>query len=311
MKSLKYAVIALLIVTICKKSVPSETETRLNKSELAQKTFEIQQKQETKPEKTPVQKNSYAQKRYHKRYRSTVKKYNPDTKIATVDNIYVGVYEYKQLGTPPNVMIPAMVPFGTITQKPLKKGAPIIAGKLDIKTLWGIPVIGQRLPIKELDKNFTLGYLWTDQDATMGIAQMNSGDTFVGVKSSHQPNYVSPGNYGPGGTGPAWTWYTQDEAHDLMQKYRIEQPSMINVKEIGIAKINRQRYKLYGIQLPHLDHAPTEQVTLPLSRPESMSPTSLNESKKLFYERLNQEEIKKIHPVILSLLAKNWLDNKK
>ncbi len=145
-----------------------------------------------------------------------------------------------------------MVPFGTITEKDIPQNKQLLGGKINITTLWGIPVYGHRKPIKESEKNLTIGYLWLSQDTIFGIAQMNDGKTFVGVIDDHQPNYIVTGRPHVGKTGPVWTWYSNKDIKDLKIKYGIPTPSLSTVKDIGIAKINRQRYKLYGIQLPEI-----------------------------------------------------------
>ena len=107
-----------------------------------------------------------------------------------------------------------MVPFGTIAQKKSKK-IEDPDNKLNITTLWGIPVHGHRKPIKESEQNLTIGYLWLNQDSIFGVAQMNDGKTFVGVIDDHQPNYIKTEKHELGKTGPTWTWYTEDDSKNL------------------------------------------------------------------------------------------------
>ncbi|MBI2345001.1 hypothetical protein HYV10_02940 [Candidatus Dependentiae bacterium] len=303
MKSLKYALIGLLIVTVCKKLVPNEPK-------LDEQSHTIQNLSATLPVKNHRNRHNDRDKRHKKRFRSTVKKYNPDTKTAQVDNIYVGVYEYKQATTPPNITIPAMVPFGTITKKQSsKKNILTEENRFNITTLWGIPVHGHRKPIKESERNLTIGYLWLNQDSIFGIAQMTDGKTFVGVIDDHQPNYINTEKPRPGKTGPVWTWYTGEDSKDLQEKYGILKPSFKAVKEIGIAKINRQRYKLYGIEIPNLDLVPNVSSR---NTYNSFSPMLTNSLKfnslrqNPFGLQGTKDNSKIIHPLILSLLAKNW-----
>lgn len=311
MKSLKYIIISILIVTICKKATPSDVNKIDNQATVTTETLDNQFSL-IEPDKKHKNRHSDRDKQHKKRYRSTVKSYNNDTKIARIDNLYVGVYEYTKAVTPPNITIPAMVPFGTITEKQSKKKEALTGKKLQITTLWGIPVYGHRKPIKESEKNLTIGYLWLNQDLIFGIAQMTDGKTFVGVIDDHQPNYIDTGKHHLGKTGPVWTWYSEEDFQDLQEKYGIEKPSSSNVKEIGVAKINRQRYKLYGIELPNLDLITPSINTWTnnsfTTKPETFN--NLNSPKKFSFNSLysNQETASEIHPLILSLLSKNWLN---
>lgn len=307
MKALKYAIISLLIITTCKRLTPSDQINNQN-NEIIKETMIEKSKKE--PKKISKNRHNDRDIQHKKRYRSTVKKYNSDTKIARTDNLYVGVYEYNKATTPPDITIPAMVPFGTIKKKPYQEDSKLVGRKFNITTLWGIPVHGHRKPIKESEKNLTIGYLWLNQDSIFGVAQMNDGKTFIGVIDDHQPNYIKTQQHELGKTGPIWTWYTEDDSKNLIETYGISKPSLSNVKEIGLAKINRQRYKLYGIQIPNLDHIALEnQKTLPVFASNFMKTTSSHEQKTNFFNlQKNNDAQQSMHPLILSLLAKSWYD---
>ncbi len=300
MKALKYVIISLLLVSVFKKTVPSQEEatvTNSNSVSIGLKHNKHSDREETK-------------KQHKKRYRSTVKKYNPDKKTATANNVYVGVEEHSQATTPPNVIIPAMVPFGTITEKHTPKEKQLLGGKINITTLWGVPVHGHRKPIKETEQNLTIGYLWINQDSIFGIAQMNDGKTFIGVIDDHIPNYIKTDSVRHKKTDMVWNWYTPTDITDLKEKYGIEAPSLETVKEIGTAKINRQRYKLYGLRLPNLNDYNSKTITsAPLLFNSKMN--YFNTQKSNLLSLHNNEPTEDIHPLILNYLAKNWFNKNK
>jgi hypothetical protein len=291
-------IISLLVLSIFKRTIPSSEEAIVTDS---------------KPIQTGLKNTRHSdrdietKKQHEKRYRSTVKKYNPDKKTATVNNVYVGVEEHSRATTPPNVIIPAMVPFGTITEKHTPKEKQLLGGKINITTLWGVPVYGHRKPIKETEQNLTIGYLWLNQDSIFGIAQMNDGKTFVGVIDDHQPNYIKTASTHKK-TGLVWDWYTHNDVTDLKEKYGVAAPSSETVKEIGIAKINRQRYKLYGLRLPNLDaHAALT------SAPDLFTSKMnyFNNQRPNLFNLHNNPPTEEIHPLILNYLAKNWFNKNK
>lgn len=298
MKSLKYVVISLLILSIFKRTVPSSDEAIVTNPKLTETTLKNVKHSDRDTE---------TKKQHKKRYRSTVKKYNPDKKTATANIVYVGVEEHSQATTPPNVIIPSMVPFGTITEKHTPKEKQLLGGKINITTLWGIPVYGHRKPIKETEQNLTIGYLWLNQDSIFGIAQMNDGKTFVGVIDDHMPNYIKTDSTHKK-TGLVWEWYTSKDVSDLKEKYGIKMPTLETVTEIGIAKINRQRYKLYGLKLPNLDDYSSKIIEQ--SSP-SLFTSKMYHKPSLFNLHNINEKTEEIHPLILSYLTKNWFNKNK
>jgi hypothetical protein len=301
MKSLKYVVISLLILSIFKKTVPAAQEAVVTNSESVQTGLK-----NTKHSDREIE----TKKQHKKRYRSTIKKYSPDKKTATVDNVYVGVEEHGQATTPPNSIVPAMVPFGTITEKHTPKEKQLLGGKINITTLWGVPVYGHRKPIKETERNLTIGYLWLNQDSILGIAQMNDGKTFVGVMDDHMPNYIKTDAVSHKKTGLVWDWYTHQDITDLQEKYGVEIPGPTTVKEIGMAKINRQRYKLYGLKLPDFNDYKSKIVTA-ASNSFTSKMNLLNSQKPNLFNLHGNEPTEEIHPLILNYLAKHWFNKNK
>lgn len=301
MKSLKYVIISLLIISIFKRTTPSPEEATVGNSE------PITTLKHVKHSDREIE----TKKQHKKRYRSTIKKYNPDKKTATVNNVYVGVEEHSQATTPPNIIIPAMVPFGTITEKHTSKEKQLLGGKIHITTLWGIPVYGHRKPIKEPEHGITIGYLWLNQDLIFGIAQMNDGKTFVGVIDDHQPNYIQNDDTHKK-TGLVWDWYTHQDIAELKEKYGVEAPSFNTVREIGIAKINRQRYKLYGLRLPDIhDYKPKSEnnkTTAPISDLFASKMNYYNSQRPNLFSLSKSQPTEEIHPLILNYLAKNWFN---
>ena len=313
MKSLKYVIISLLLISIFKKTTPSQSELTAEDT--------IVTNSEPVPSKLKSVRHSdrdnETKKQHKKRYRSTVKKYNFEKKTATTNTVYVGVEEYNQATTPPNITIPAMVPFGTISEHRTPQEKQLLGGKIHITTLWGIPVYGHRKPIKETEQNLTIGYLWLNQDSIFGIAQMNDGKTFVGVIDDHQPNYIKT-EYTHKKTGLVWDWYTHQDIAELKEKYGVENPSSETVREIGMAKINRQRYKLYGLRLPDINAVPHVPDSDELNNKTITTVPNLFTSKMNYFNNQrsnlfsihNDQQNQEIHPLILQYLAKHWHSTK-
>lgn len=226
MKILKYAIFSLLVITVCKKI-------------------------------TPYGNNSQKEKK--KSIPSYIKKYDDFKKMATIANtIFVGVYEYDPTQNPisPTQKIPAMVPFGTIHTKTNFDSTEKFQSRFK-KTihLYGIPVDGHRKPIRKPHTNKVLGFMWHDQDKVkdqvygLGVAQFHSGETYVGVKAVHLPNYIED-HKNP--------HYNPDEQDLLDFRYGIKQihPTILGTAKLGSMRYSgpykRQTYMVYGVQLPDL-----------------------------------------------------------
>jgi hypothetical protein len=226
MKFLKYAILSLLIITICKKI-------------------------------TPYGNNSYKERK--KSIPSYINKYDDFKKIATIGNTtFVGVYEYDPAQNPisPTQKIPAMVPFGTIHVKTNSDSTEKFQSRFK-KTipLYGIPVDGHRKPIRKAHTHKVLGFMWHDQDKVkdqvygLGVAQFHSGETYVGVKAVHLPNYIED-HKNP--------HYNPDEQDFISLRYGIKQlhPTVLGTAKLGSMRYSgpykRQTYMIYGVQLPDL-----------------------------------------------------------
>jgi hypothetical protein len=171
-------------------------------------------------------------------------KYNAITKTASIDTTYVGVEEYNQAVTPPNLEIPALKLFATIPTPHYKRsGNKQVAGGLNASTsLYGIPVTGLKYPVKTDTK--TIGFYWP----TSKIVQLNNGQTFVGVKEEVQGNYKEFH-----ALGPIWTRFLSAEIQEIFKLYNISLSTDTKlkdrVKNIGTVRKNKQAVKLYGLLL--------------------------------------------------------------
>lgn len=229
MKLLKYAVLALVIMAACKRTTPQ------SKSSLA--------------------------KEKRKKVSSNIDKYDDDKKIAkAAKTTFVSVYEYdpKVNHIAPNKVVPAMIPFGTIHPKISNSSDRFISKYKDTISLYGIPVEGYRKPIRKAHTHKAIGFFWKDQDQVkgseygLGIAQMHSGDTYVGVKPVHMPNYIEKFH------DPS---YSPDELELLKERYGVKAniPVLIGTSVIGTTRYSgpyrRQKYVIYGIKLPDIQEA--------------------------------------------------------
>lgn len=174
-----------------------------------------------------------------------LKKYNRSNKTATMKDgsTYVGVIEYSQSVTPPNIMIPAMKPFATI-RNTNQSNQQLLGGQLKNSTLWGLEVAGNKVTIKSTkkeNKNETVGKFWPESN----IAQLDNGQTIVGVMQELKGNYTENGAHAK---GPVWTRYSEAQLDAIKLAYNII-PSSTNVTKIGMVKMGGQKYVLYGIVL--------------------------------------------------------------
>ena len=78
-----------------------------------------------------------------------------------------------------------------------------------------------------------------------------------------------------------------------------------------MAKINRQRYKLYGIEIPDLYQIHKEEAVTPLLTSKAMPSISIDTKKPDFFSMIyGQKTPTDVHPLIMNLVAKNWYDKK-
>ncbi len=169
--------------------------------------------------------------------------YDAKTKTAQMSNgdMYVGIMEYNQATTPPNVLIPSLKLFTQIsTQNYTKSSTPLMGGVMPTTSLYGIQVIGANFHIKS--KNKTIGTYWPMNK----VAQLSNGQTYVAIIEEKVGNYKKHGFYA---TGPIWT---QFDAHELATMYNIStsNPDFKSlVKKIGTVQKQKQTYVLYGVLL--------------------------------------------------------------
>jgi len=227
MRILKYAILSLLIIVACKKITP---QSKLSSQKIKKKSIS-----------------------------SNIKKYDDLKKIATsASTTFVGVYEYDPSVNPisPTQKIPAMIPFGTIhSNSDFNKNEKFQHKFKETITLYGIPVDGHRKPIRKVHTNKVIGFMWQDQDKVkdqvygLGISQFHSGETYVGVKAVHLPNYIED-HKNP--------HYNPDEQELLALRYGIKQiqPTILGTAKLGSMRYSgpykRQTYMIYGVQLPDL-----------------------------------------------------------
>ncbi len=169
--------------------------------------------------------------------------YDAKTKTAQMSNgqTYVGIMEYSQPTTPPNVLIPALKPFTQIsTQNYTNPSKHFVGGLMEMTSLYGIAVAGSKFHIK-LDKK-TIGTYWPINK----IAQLSDGQTYVAIIEEQVGNYKKHGFYA---TGPIWT---QFNAEELSKQYNIstEDPDFKSrVSKIGTVQKHKQSFVLYGVSL--------------------------------------------------------------
>lgn len=227
MKLLKYAILSMVIIAACKKITPKNNSSDFNK---------------------------------RKKLSTNVSKYNDDKRIAQATNTtFVAVYEYdpKISHIPPNKIVPAMIPFGTIhTPKSSSKSDKFTSKYKDTLSLYGIPVDGYRKPIRKTHTHQAIGFFWKDQDQVkgdeygLGIAQMHSGDTYVGVKPVHMPNYIEKFHDAS---------YSDIELELLKERYGVtsNKPVLLGTTMLGTLKYSgpykRQKYIIYGIKMPNIE----------------------------------------------------------
>lgn len=244
MKFLKYAVLSLLVITVCKRITPEN--------------------------------KSHIQKTKQKSLSAHVKKYDNEKKIATVSGtVFVGVHEHNSIINPisPAQVVPAMVPFGTIQTKNNRSTSDKFHSKFkDLVSLHGVPVDGPRRPIRKTHTNKVIGFVWQDQDQIkgqdydLGVAQMHSGETYVGVKAVHLPNYIE-NHKSP--------HYNDDEKELLQHRYgikKIEDARLLGTAKLGsrrhFSPYKRQNYILYGLPLPDLSQLNSRSNDVPFYKPK-------------------------------------------
>lgn len=214
MKILKYAVLAILICSIYKKTIYTTHE--------------------------PLKAAPPAG--------SSLKHYNAKKHMATMTNgdVYVGIVEYSQPVTPPNLAIPALESFATIKNPNYKQQPKGYTGGQSPNTqLFGIPVTGTSTPLKN-SAGKTIGKYWADSK----IAQLTNGDVYVMI-ITHAASQASTGAHA---VGPVWTWYQQSSYQADFKKYGVNSSAQslqqnINTDGIGTVMISNQKYTVYGIGL--------------------------------------------------------------
>lgn len=172
-----------------------------------------------------------------------VKKYDAQRHTATVNNQqYICVKEYKQAVTPPNIAIPALERFGTVENPNYKAGMPrLIGGQFAKIVLYGIPVQGKKVHIFDGDKK-RIGSYWPESQ----MAQLFDGTTIVMIKQQAQSE-----GHDMHATGPAYTWYSDDELANL-KNYGVSANNLrnlVNPAGIGTATVSGTTYTLYGVSL--------------------------------------------------------------
>lgn len=198
---------------------------------------------------------------------SAPKKYNATNKTATAldGSVYVGVVEYSQSVTPPNLAIPALQQFAKI-KNPTSSGSKAPGAPKATTILWGLKVTGHKEAIKQ--GNTTIGYLWAESN----IAQLNNGETVVAIMSEPQGNYKPRNAHA---MGPVWTRYSQQQLESMKNMYHIV-PSNSNVQLFGTVQIDGQTNNVYGINLQQ--NAPTArnpQLAATLHQPFLQPPHNL------------------------------------
>lgn len=200
-----------------------------------------------------------------------LEEYDPSSKTATIakeEDTFVGVIEYNQETTPPNISNPSMKAFATMPTpghapqkgKGLSMQNFLIGGTGAITTLYGLPVSGNRLVVK--DNNLKIGFYWPDSR----IVQLNNGDTFVEVLEEKVGNYR---NFHK--VGPVWTRFSEQA---LLSKYGISTKASdfqgrieTNIGTIIIS--NHARSRLLGVRLQDMilppKHAHKKSFKLPIS----------------------------------------------
>lgn len=163
-----------------------------------------------------------------------------NAKTATKDKQkYVAVIEYNPLNNSiPSITNPSMSYIAEINN-PEGFGPNL--------QLWGIPVTGKKIPVKNNDKK-TIGYYWQEPN----IIQLLNGETFVEIMKKASGNYMQHTFHG---IGPVWTWYqTPEYDNALAQKYNMSayQPhfnQLVDQNGIGTIRHDRQTYVLFGVLL--------------------------------------------------------------
>ena len=169
--------------------------------------------------------------------------YDAKTKTAKMNNgqTYVGIVEYNQATTPPNIMNSSLQLFTQISNQNYTKPAKNFVGGLNPMTsLYGIPVTGAEFHIKSNKK--TIGTYWPISK----IAQLNNGQTYVGIIEEQIGNYKKHGYYEVGSIS---THFDEAELSSMYNISKKDSDFKSRVKEIGIVTKHKQNLKLYGVLL--------------------------------------------------------------
>ena len=168
--------------------------------------------------------------------------YDQASRTATLKNgkVYVGVIEYSQAVTPPNISNPALKSFATIATPNFEASSSRMSGAKRAKTtLFGISVSGDKLTVKS-DSN-GIGFYWPESK----IVQLNNGETLVCIIEEKQGNYKKTGAHA---IGPVYTWFSSDD----LKQYGIsnmDSDFKSRVEQIGTTKIDHARVTLNGVRL--------------------------------------------------------------
>lgn len=168
-------------------------------------------------------------------------KYDNSTKTAllktTCEEMYVGVVEYNQSVTPPNITIPALKLFAKIPTPNYhhsSKHKPILGGLNPTTSLYGIPVTGFKYHIKA--ENNTVGYYWP----TNKIVQLDNGQVLVGIQEKTEGNYINLFTRKPR--------LSESEKQELLKLYNVTVTDQ-SLKNIGKIRKDNKNIVLYGIFL--------------------------------------------------------------
>jgi len=210
----------------------------------------------------------------------SLKSYNKESKTAILKNgsTYVGIVEYNQATTPPNILNSSLKAFATIDTPNYKESGILLGSVRAITTLYGIPVFGKKIAVKQDSKS--IGYYWPESN----VAQLNNGITFMQVVTE------KIGNYKPSASDSAFL-----NAKRILNSHT-QTTSIFKSKGelIGTAKLSHQNtISLYG--------AP---ISLNISQPHTAQNTFDRFAKRRVDQATNNpENLKQIESMVLPGMA--------
>jgi len=177
-----------------------------------------------------------------------LKRYDPKGRMAILNNgdEYVGVVEYSQAVTPPNITNRALVPFATIPNslfEPTQK--PLAGGQMKNITLYGIPVTGDKIEVTQpTTYPVTIGYYWPND----GIIQLFNGGTYVLVQTIAAKNYTKKAEV------DLTTLFNTQENQNILKKFSVNIPitgitGYVGTSSIGTVTIKHKKFETYGFML--------------------------------------------------------------